>query len=258
MMRRLMMGSIDASYRPESLALFARLTTPPTVLRKVAINTLISALVAGGVWDDLDVLYVFAAANTQAAQLNWKSTSYAAENQGATFTADRGYAGDGVSTYITTSYSPGNGQFAQDDHTFGRWVRTIGVSGGAGLGTVGAAVRFRITGVDSSNVETYDGAITGAKTWAYSSAQDVLVTRSGSTAYDVYRNGSSLGTETIASEALTGAGQFFLLAERNASGSPVSFSDSQISAAYFGKSLTSGKAAILSAALAAYMTAVGA
>jgi hypothetical protein len=38
--------------------------------RNAVIDTFIKALVSGGVWDKLDVLYVFAAHDSQAALLN--------------------------------------------------------------------------------------------------------------------------------------------------------------------------------------------
>lgn len=259
MMRRLLMGSLNASFRPESLALFARMTTPPTLLRQIAINNLISGLVVADVWDDLDVLYLFAAADSQAALLNWKSTSYNCTNgTGVTFTADRGYTGDGASNYLEPGFAPGNGQFTAGNHTFGRWTRTLGVSGGASLGTENGSERVSIRDQDTSNLTTYNGPNGAPKNWLTNSLGNVSVTQSAVSDYDAYRNGASLGNNANGLSSVAGFGPFFILAERNSVGSAVQFSDSQLSAVYFGAALTATKTAQLHTALQSYMTAVGA
>lgn len=255
MMRRLMMGSLFGSCTAASQSLFVRMTTPPTPLRQVAINNLISTLIIGGVWGDLDALYVFAAADSQAALLNWKSASYTATNNGASFTADEGYTGNASSAYLDTGYGPGDDQFAQDDHSFGRFVRTAGTTGvEVGVSNVGAGnAAFQIAGAI-----TKDGLFSASKSWGGGRSGSFLVSRSSGTAYDAYRSSVSLGSNAEASLAVTSFGPFFILAERDNAGSAGSFTDAQVSAAHFGKSLTSGQAIILQDALQAYMTEIGA
>jgi hypothetical protein len=105
------LGSGAASgptYSAEATALFARMTTPSDTTRKGVIDTLITSLKNAGVWSKLDVLYMMAAADAQAARLEWKgnaSDNLAAINS-PTFTANSGYTGDGATSYLATGYSP--------------------------------------------------------------------------------------------------------------------------------------------------------
>jgi|HubBroStandDraft_6_1064221.scaffolds.fasta_scaffold10535_11 hypothetical protein len=79
-------------YLTQSCAIFAAFTTPPTTSRKVIINTLVNALLNGSTdtWDKMDVLYVMAAADSQAASINWKNpgTTTLANIGSPTFTTD--------------------------------------------------------------------------------------------------------------------------------------------------------------------------
>ncbi len=73
---------------------------------------LICGLVEDGVWDTLDVLYVFATQDSTTALLNLKSTSFNGTINGApTFTADLGFTGVEASTsdYIDTGFNPASG-----------------------------------------------------------------------------------------------------------------------------------------------------
>lgn len=253
MMRRLMMGSIDASFRPESVALFLRMSVQPTVLRKVAINSLISSLVLNDVWDDLDALYVAAAHTSQAAALNWKGATYNLTNNGAGFTTDRGFDGDGVSAYLNTGYQPGAGQFAAAGHAFGVWVRVAGSGTSVPMGAMsypafGYASKFQ-------NTTASDGE--GPTSALSTQLNHMAVSRTSSTTYLGYVNGALETTQGSASYTINTSNEFFILALNN-QGSPSLWSDGQVGGAHMGASLTGPKVAALYAALATYMTAVGA
>ncbi|HXC20220.1 MAG TPA: hypothetical protein VNV13_01980, partial [Steroidobacteraceae bacterium] len=71
----LVVPASGCGYLTQSCAIFAAFTTPPTTSRKVIINTLVNALLNGSTdtWDKMDVLYVMAAADSQAASINWKN-----------------------------------------------------------------------------------------------------------------------------------------------------------------------------------------
>ena len=69
-------------------------------------NSLICGLVADGTWSTLDFLYKFATDTATDALLNLVSASFAATSHGATFTADKGYTGDGTDSYLDTTYVP--------------------------------------------------------------------------------------------------------------------------------------------------------
>ena len=83
--------------------------TLPTASQRIKQNTLVLSLKAGGIWNKLDVLYIFANdGGSDFATLNWKSPS---ANQSTlintpTFTVNQGFNGNGTSSYINTNYTP--------------------------------------------------------------------------------------------------------------------------------------------------------
>lgn len=95
-------------YDSASDALIARMTTTPTLQRRAAINTLITNLKGSGMWATMDAFYVFAAANEQAARLNWVADQYNITVGGGTptFVADSHYVGDGVDDFLDTNFNP--------------------------------------------------------------------------------------------------------------------------------------------------------
>jgi hypothetical protein len=99
----------------------------PTFSQIIKQNNLVLSLKAGGIWNKLDVLYIFANdGGSDFATLNWKSPS---ANQSTlintpTFTANEGFIGNGTSSYINTNYTPstvGN-NYQLNDCSFGYWA----------------------------------------------------------------------------------------------------------------------------------------
>lgn len=237
----------------ESIALFARMSSAPTYGRKIVINNAVGALIRAGLWTKLDVLYVLAGHTSQASLLNWKGATYNATNNGATFTTDRGFTGDAVAAYIDTGYNPGNGQFLDASHTFGRWTRTAAAANNTDIGTQDASYLSVVTG-GSSSFTARDGAVSDGVASATSAAANVTVVRDAGS-HEVYRNGASIGTDAA---AYTGPTHDFALLAKNNLGTIESFSANEVSAAYFGTKLTAAEVLALHTTLAAYMTAVGA
>ena len=95
-------------YSEEAELLFLRMTTPPGDTRKLAIDTCIKSLKSAGVWDKLDALYMFAAADSQAAFLDWRRGTKEGALQGsASFTADTGITGSVVAgSRFDTAFNP--------------------------------------------------------------------------------------------------------------------------------------------------------
>lgn len=244
-------GQGNGGFTAEAMALIARMSPAPSYTRKVIINQLVADLIAGGVWNDLDVLYVYAADAGANAKLNWKSSSYTAIGS-PTFTTDRGFTGDGVSTYLTCGgYGPGVGQFAQNNHSYGAWVRAS-VSG-TNMGVYDGGVPSGYTKIDQAqgiDGGSLDSVVYGGSTGLLANS------RQASLSWSAYRNGSLAGTKTGSNYAVP-TYQFYVLAA-NAAGSSVFYSDSQVSAAFAGKGMDATKMAALYNALARYMTSVGA
>jgi hypothetical protein len=102
-------AAIDAQYQ----AILNRGTalgyTLPSAGQQAKQNQLIIDLKTAGVWDKLDVYYVFAHdGQSEFGTLNWKNPllHQATLFNSPTFTANQGFAGNGSSSYIRTNFNP--------------------------------------------------------------------------------------------------------------------------------------------------------
>lgn len=80
----------------------------PTGLQQIAGDLLIRELKVAGVWDKLDVFYVFATDNSALATLNWinPSAHRASLHSSPSFIAKKGFEGNGSSSYLSLNYNP--------------------------------------------------------------------------------------------------------------------------------------------------------
>lgn len=238
-------------YDPDALAFFARLTNQPTDVRKKLYSDLIASLKTAGVWAKLDALYILAAADAQAARQNLVANAYNLTAIGSpTFTADRGYSGDGVGAYLETG-APNSGfaKFSQNDASFGFWSRSdvsgtgrdIGLSAGASIFLNGRNVsniqaRVNTTATPSSAVANSTGFYGGRRT---------------GTTHSIFKSGSILSTITDTSAATTTT-TFNILQGAGL------YSARQGALAFIGGYIDDTQVAALNTAAATYMTAVGA
>lgn len=251
---RASLAGAGQSYDPAAVAIFNAFTTPPDSARKTVINNCVVALKAGGVWDLLDILYFTAAADSQAARINWKtpgSFTLSPSNSPA-FAADRGYTGDGatsslVAGVLTSAILIGS----QNSVCQFVWSRTdsnvansfdVGVSNSNNLicaGRIGTTMSVRPNSTVASTPSTGDSI--GHYGWS----------RSGASAGSVYKNGSSLTTFSSASAAFPG-GNITVLSSAGG------FSPRQISHMCMGANLSGAQVTALYNAVLAYLQAVGA
>jgi len=82
-------------------AVYDAMDVQPDAARKLLICQTITALKSAGLWDKLDLLFMFAAHDEQAGRINWVSPGYVLTRYNScTFTTDRGFTGDNVSMYL--------------------------------------------------------------------------------------------------------------------------------------------------------------
>jgi hypothetical protein len=247
-----------AAFSPFSLAIFEAFTTPPTDERKVTIDTMVKALVAAGVWDVLDVLHVYAAADAQASRINWvdPGTYDGTSTAMPTFTADEGYTGNGTSSYVDSNFNPQMAVGANHVATAGHvaaWVLT-GVDGEPVMGydgndqstniysNFGGSVFLRV----NDNPQTGGFATTGNTGF-------FLGNRSSATGRQGYKNGVSVGAYG-SSPNLDPISDANIATHRNVD----IFGTAQVSMLSIGGSLTAQQASDFYDAALAYMQAVGA
>lgn len=244
-------------YSAEATALFARFTTPPTLTRKALINNLIVSLINAGVWGKLDALYVLAAANSQAARQNWMADQYNLTAVASpVFATDRGYTGDGSSSYLLTGFNPSaaiSPKLVQDSAHASVWSRTDLNSGTAvDIGAGRLVINSRSTAANTIRGQVCDATNGNFGAVANSLGLSVL-SRDGAAVRTGYRDASTVGNDAQASTG-TVTSEIVLLA-----GSPVlNFSTRQIAVSSIGAALTAPNVASLYAALTTYLTAVGA
>lgn len=248
----------DTAYDTDTIALLGTMSVQPTATRAGLIDALIAGLKTDGVWSLLDLFYVLAAHDAQAARLNWlnPATFACAEVNSPTFTADQGYAGNGANSYLNTTFVPSTSatKAAQNSATIFSWSRTSAVTAGGGMigpgtGTfamnlvprnTGDLFAYRINQTTTTSVANTDGSGLFA------------ASRSGASATQSYRNGSTIGSAgSVASAALPSVA---LNIGRVGGG----FSSVQVAAAGLGANLNGTQHAALNTRLNTYMTAIGA
>lgn len=205
----------DDPYSAEAETLFAAMSTPPDDTRKGLIDDCIVALKAAGIWTKLDCLYMFAAADSQAALLNWKApgTFNASVVSAPTFTADTGYTGNGTSSYVTSNFnaSTAGGSYVRDAATMFAHGNLSTLLHAGIVGHVTSSNSY-IFPFGSSNLcyLTINGDASDVSAASTDGRGLWGVTRRTSTEVEAYKNGASLGSGSIASEALVNENHVFL------------------------------------------------
>jgi hypothetical protein len=101
-------SSFDADYQAVLNRAVALGYTLPTPAQQIIQNNLVLSLKAGGIWNKLDVLYIFANdGGSDFGTLNWKAPTLnqATLINSPTFTANQGLQGNGTSSYIDTNFN---------------------------------------------------------------------------------------------------------------------------------------------------------
>lgn len=244
-------------FLPETTALVARFTTPPSALRKQQINTLIGSLKTAGVWAKLDALYIMAAADAQAARRNWVADAFnPTAVSSPSFTADRGYNGDGAASRLDTGFNPATagGKFSLNSATYFIWLQGDPLTNNFSNGNLGVSIRPR-TGVGNdcshrlNNGTTTTTAGMGAGGGFYASR------RVASTDYDIFI-GATKTNFALASSALSSL-DFTVLARQISAGS-YQYSPERYAVNGWGSGMTDAEILALRSALSTYLTAIGA
>jgi hypothetical protein len=219
------------SYDAASLAIFAAMTTPPTTARKALIDARVKVLKAAGAWDEMDVLYMLAAADEQAARLNWKNpgTLTLSLVNSPTFAVDQGYKGDGISGALTSAYNPttfSGAKFVQNSACFGVYVRQLATINASYILNLGSS-RFQSRSNVGDGYQTRLNDATTTPSGALNTGH-FAAKRSAANAKTLYRSGIVLTTDSSASIAVANAAANIL------SFGGTAYSDAQLSFLYFG------------------------
>jgi hypothetical protein len=247
-------------YDPAAQAIFNAFTTPPTAARKAIINNCVLALKAAGIWSLFDLLYFTAAADSQAARINWVNPgtfTLSAVNSPA-FVADRGFTGDGASSYLDPGFTPSTNAVQwtlNSAHISGWSLTSIGAGSNAqrlvGNSATTTARSALIPWNATNQVAALLNDLSGSTISNSTSLGDFIANRSAVSSRQIYLNGASLGSDATASVALPPNALYF-------GRDTVNFASLQMAALSVGASLSSGQVASFYAARQSYLHAVGA
>lgn len=240
----------------ESRTLFAAMTTKPTAARKKLIDRTIKSLKSASVWSNLDRLFVLAAHDSQAALLNWINPggTAAAAVSSPTFTADRGYTGNGSSSYVRTNFTPSSdgADYTQNSASIWVWSLTDGQVGGREAGNASAPLANIECRNASDNAVLSLNDATATQVSNPDGSGFVGGSRVSSSVKRLWRNGSQVGGDISVSATGVPTEEQWICAANS-----TLFSTRQIAVAAWGASLSGFEAAFYSAMLN-YMEGVGA
>jgi hypothetical protein len=225
-------------------------------LRRV--SSLIVKLKNGGVWSSLDRLWLFAAENSTQALVDLVTRSTATAVNSPTFTAMQGYAGNGSTSYINTSYNPSVGpQYTQNSAHYAVWQRignsTVGQNGWTGATT---APNIFYKGISGGGAGAGQININGSGVGGLSQTVGHLMGSRLSGTTTIYASGVSAGTDSGATSAITSAVSWVCAA--NNSGAVYNPGNGQFFCFHAGAGLTAAQSFAIFTALDNYRAAIGA
>jgi hypothetical protein len=240
---------------PDVAAFFARVTTAGGSLNSTeqsAITTLVSSLKSNGLWTNMLAIYPMVGSSAAACRQNLKSASFTGTfTSGWTF-ASAGITGNGTSTYFDTNFNP-NTNASLNGFSFGGYLRLnlttpVQVDGIGGLS-------FAQHNFISANM--FSGGIDNIIIYSGDPSQRMFIhRRTSATISESYRNGISLGTNSVT--ALTLPSQNFYIGARNdGSGSVILYTSQQYAFYFFGLSMTNQNALDLTSIINTFQTTLG-
>lgn len=247
----------SAAPEPETLALVARFSTPPSDTRKATIDAFWKTPGIKPIMAKMDGFYVLAAADAQAARQNWVEDRYnLTAVAGPAFTADRGYTGDNSAAYLDTAYNPATAvtpKLVRDSAHIGAWNLSDTLSGT--VYDIGSSTQMRMT-ARSTSADTMRGQVNSAAIANYgaiaSSMGHAVLSRVDSAQQIGYRDGVKVAT-VAATSAVPASGSMTLLAAGG-----TLFSNRQMAVGHFGAGLSESEITTLYGAIRTYLQAIGA
>lgn len=248
-------GTVAApAYRADAQALFDRMDVQPDATRKALINQLFEDIEASGQLASLDALYIFAAHDQQAANLNWIADQYNITPSGSpTWVADRYYQGNGSSQYLNTGFNPTTAvspNWALNTAMLGIWSATdltssTAYDAGALSGTNTLLLGRSTTGPGLR------GAINGAAA-SFSTPNSLghlMLYRTIAAGFNAYKDGSYVSYATGSSSSVLNSNMCFMRGNTN-------YSSRKLLVGYIGKQ--AGTHSAFDTALRTFLTAIGA
>lgn len=183
----------------DALAYFAQLTPSPSVRYQKAINELVKELKAHGNWTKLDRLWIHATEAQQHAKVSLvnPASPQLTEFNSPTWTANRGYSGNGSTMYINTNFKPASSgvTYTMNAASLGIYTRVDGISSSSyPIGVNGAGANDRALIGFLPNIDYRLNSINSTSISNTGTSGFYTAVRTSSTSKSIYRNGSLINT----------------------------------------------------------------
>lgn len=225
------------------------------------IDAFVKALKAGlgvsSLADCFDALYLFANETSECALRNLvKDAHHATAVNYPLFTVFRGFAGDGVASYINTNYNPATQavKYTLNSAAIGLFSNTDigGTSLDMGARTTSVTNRIvlatRYNDTFLGHINTHSVAAGAAST---NSAGCFIATRTAATAQSDYKNGLNVKDEIDAASALPSAQ--IVIGAMNTAGTISAYSSREYAFAFIGRGLTQAEVSVVQNAITHYL-----
>ena len=229
----------------------------PSAGVQVLQNTLVKALVDGGVWAKLDHLKIYAGSNADFSLINWitpanfLSTKVNSPTYGAAF----GFKGNATNAHLQTGFIPsGSLNYKLNDACYFRYKKSVATVGQTqnymGAYGVSDATYLGSFSPQNYNIACNDNAGGGNFTAGTNELSLQLLNRTNSSSYQLWENG--VNVQTINNNSIAIPTSEFLTCKLSVTSS----SDAEISCEGAGAALTSGQITILNNAFLTYINSI--
>jgi len=210
-------------------------------------NDLVVALKAAGVWSKLDTFSVWATdGDSDFALIDWKRvTDYTAINS-PTFTANVGFQGDGVSSYVDSNYNASTSgvNYVNNNYSFGWYMDTFDTAASGGENAFGAAITGNANWVRYTVKRFYYNGVSFQAYTGLTIASNQMVSANASASnLKLFANGSLTDTLTLSVSPSPANTNFLSFYQTFATG----YSNSILSMVYAGGNLEAEAAAFYTA-----------
>ena len=232
--------------------------TPPTTSQQTLQNTLVADLKSAGIWDKLDLFYIWATdGDVDFAGLNWitPSSFEITRINSPNFTTNVGFQGViANNSYLSSGYIPTSHAVKQsvDSTSYGYYLADKGVAGSSAQSDWGSPDVITRAWYRRTALRVYINSSTYiSRTTVESNDTFIHVNRSSASEVLVYHDGVEVEdmTSTYSTRGLQGA-------EYNAFKRSATYADSTLSCAFVGASLNATEASAFNTAVQNYLNAI--
>lgn len=208
-------SSFDADYQAVLNRATALNYALPTAPQQIIQNNLVLALKAGGIWTELDVLYIFANDATNGfnfGSLNWKNPNLYQSNPNnpITFTANQGFTGQGVGSFIDTNFNPFLNGVKYQQNNASRYVYMFQANGTESLDGVASSTANNMRRISTPSQRINQGSTQLNSSFDFSATRGMKsIHRTSATNVELF-NATTQGSRTATSDTVASLNQLIL------------------------------------------------